>query len=270
VQLTPFGFLEFGPKDLVETLIIASILAYLYRLIRGSFAVPAFIGIVFIFAINALVSVFNLSTISFLLRSVLDVGVLAVIILFQPEIRKLLYNIGQNTNLDKIFGRSSTASIIDEIVDAVKILARSKTGAIIVFGQTANLSDLMNNGVRLDARVTSELLISIFQKETPLHDGAVIIKEDRIVAASCLLPISYNQSISSSFGTRHRAALGVTEATNVFVVVVSEETGRISIAERGNLTSGLTVQNLRSKLEEVLGRPQESEPDVTFTNKATA
>ena len=263
----PIGFLEFGLKDAFETLIIALVLSYLYRLIRGSFAVPAFIGIVLIFAVNAFVSVFNLTTISFLLRSVLDVGILAVFIIFQPEIRRLLYNIGQNTSLDRIFGKNVQSGVIDEIVIAAKNLSRKKIGALMVFANNVNVSELTNNGIKIDSTLTHQLLETLFQKDTPLHDGAVIIKNDRVVAAGCILPISYNQNLASNFGTRHRAALGITEATNVFVVVVSEETGQISVAEKGILKSRITIQELRTNLEEALGRPDSSAPDLWFSTK---
>lgn len=252
----PFDFLPFGIKDLLETLIIAAILTYLYQWIRGSFAVPVFIGIIIVYIVNITVSVFSLSTINFLLKSLLDVGVLAVFIIFQPEIRRLLYNLGQNTSFDKLFSTSLNAKTINEVIEAVKTMARTKTGALLLFSKNTNLGDIVTSGVTLDAEVTSELLLTLFNKNTPLHDGAVIIRNNRIVQASCYLPISENKNISAAFGTRHRAALGVSEGTNVFVVVVSEETGRISIAQNGSLTSGLSVQQLRAELEQVLGEQQ--------------
>lgn len=263
--MTPFGFLEFGVKDMVETLIIAVVLYYLYTWIRGSFAVPAFIGLVTIFIINAIVSVLGLTTIDFVLRRITDVGILAVIILFQPEIRRLLYRIGQNTSFERFFGSSESDSVVDEVIEAVKNMSRVKTGALIVFAKTSTLHDLVDVGQKVDARVSSKLLETIFNKESPLHDGAVVIRDDRIVAASCYLPISQNPNISSVFGTRHRAAVGVSESNSVFVVVVSEETGRISVARNGSLTSGLTIQKLRKEMEEQIGKARPDE-DVSFTD----
>jgi len=256
--LIPIGFLEFGFKDLLETLIIAFMLYYLYRWIRGTFAIQAALGLLFIILINAAVSILGFSTLNFLLRSILDVGVLAVFIIFQPEIRKLLYNLGQNTSFSRFFNQSTSDTLIEEVVEAVRNLSHSKTGALIVFTKN-QLQDLVDAGVKLDARVNSELIQTIFQKDTPLHDGAVIIRDNRIVAASCYLPISQNPNISSVFGTRHRAAVGVSEANNVFVVVVSEETGRISVAKNGALTSGLSIQKLRAEMEEVFGKEEEEE-----------
>lgn len=264
--MIPIGFLEFGIKDFIEVLMITMVLFYLYRWIRGTFAIQAAVGLVFIIIINALVSALGLTTINFILRGILDVGVLAVFIIFQPEIRRLLYRLGQNTNLDRFFLRSNSDSIIDEVIDAVRSMSHTKTGALIVFARTSTLQDLVDVGIKLDARVNSELLQTIFNRTSPLHDGAVVIRNSRIVAASCYLPISQNQNISSVFGTRHRAAVGITETNNVFVVVVSEETGRISIARNGSLTSGLTIQKLRSEMQQALGQQKMEDEEVAFSS----
>ncbi|MEX0662625.1 MAG: diadenylate cyclase CdaA [Balneolaceae bacterium] len=263
--MIPFGFLEFGIKDLLETLVIATVLYYLYRWIRGTFAIQAAFGLLFIIIINAVVSLLGFTTLNFMLRSILDVGVLAVFIIFQPEIRKLLYSLGQNTSFDRFTGKSGSDSVIDEVVEAVRNMAHTKTGALIVFARSSSLQDLVDVGVKLDARVNAQLLQTIFQKDTPLHDGAVIIRNNRIVAASCYLPISQNPNISSVFGTRHRAAVGISETNNVFVVTVSEENGRISVAQNGDLTSGLSIQKLRAEMEKSLGEVKEE--DVGFSSE---
>lgn len=262
------GFLEFGVKDFIETLIIAGVLVYLYRWIRGTYAIQATIGIIFLFLINAFINVVGFSTINFILKSILDVGILAVFILFQPEIRKLLYRIGNNTNLDRFFSKNNQDDVIEEVIDAVKIMSKNKTGALMVFARTSSLQDLVDAGVKIDSSVKSELLVTIFQKDTPLHDGAVVIRNNKIVAASCYLPLSQNPNISQSFGTRHRAAVGISETNNVFVLVVSEETGRISIARNGSLTSGLTIQKLRAEMEEILGS-NKYEGEMGFGNSQT-
>lgn len=261
----PIGFLEFGIRDLLETLVIATILYYLYRWIRGTFAIQAAVGLLFIILINVLVSLMGFTTLNFILRSLLDVGVLAVFIIFQPEIRKLLYSLGQNTSFDRFVGRSGSDTTIEEVIDAVRSMAHSKTGALIVFARRSSLQDLVDFGVKLDATVKSELLETIFQKDTPLHDGAVVIRKNRIVAASCYLPISQNPNISFVFGTRHRAAVGISETNNVFVIVVSEETGRISIAKNGDLTSGLSIQKLRTEMQNALGVAEGD--DVGFSSE---
>ena len=263
--MIPLGFLEFGFKDLLETLVIASVLFYLYKWIRGTFAIQAALGLLFIILINAAVSLLGFATLNFMLRSILDVGVLAVFIIFQPEIRKLLYSLGQNTSFNRFIGRSNSESVIEEVIDAVKIMAQNKTGALIVFARSSSLQDLVDVGIRIDARVNAELLQTIFQKDTPLHDGAVVIRNNKIVAASCYLPISQNPNISSVFGTRHRAAVGISETNNVFVVIVSEETGRISVAKNGGLTSGLSIQKLRAEMEQSLG--DEKAGDVGFSSE---
>jgi len=193
-----------------------------------------------------------------------DVGILALVILFQPEIRKLLYRIGQNTTLDRFFKTNESNTLIEEVIAAVKNMSRVKTGALIVFARSSSLQDLVDVGKKLDAVVSSELLETIFNRETPLHDGAVVIRDDRIVAASCYLPISQNPNISSVFGTRHRAAVGISETNNVFVLIVSEETGRISIAKNGSLTSGLTIQKLRKEMEENIGKEPQGDT-VSFS-----
>lgn len=264
--MIPIGFLEFGIKDFIEVLIIAAVLFYLYRWIRGTFAIQAALGLVFIIIVNAIVSALGLTTMNFILRRILDVGVLAVFIIFQPEIRKLLYSLGQNTNLDRFFVRSNSETVIDEVIDAARNMSHSKTGALIVFARTSSLQDLVDVGVKLDAKVNSELLQTIFNKNTPLHDGAVIIRNSRIVAASCYLPISQNPNISSVFGTRHRAAVGISETNNVFVLVISEETGRISVARNGSLTSGLTIQKLRTEMQQALGDQNVEDEDVAFSS----
>lgn len=246
-----------------ETVVIATVLYYLYRWIRGTFAIQAALGLLFVIMINVVVSLLGFTTLNFILRSILDVGVLAVFIIFQPEIRKLLYSLGQNTTFDRFLGRSGSTTTIDEVIEAVRNMAHSKTGALIVFARRSSLQDLVDVGVKLDATVNAALLETIFKKETPLHDGAVIIRNNRIVAASCYLPISQNPNISSVFGTRHRAAVGISETNNVFVVVVSEETGRISVARNGDLTSGLSIQKLRDEMQKSLG--EEKEEDIGFS-----
>lgn len=257
--MIPIGFIEFGIKDLLETLVIALVLYYLYRWIRGTFAIQAALGLLFIVLLNIGVSVLGFTTLNFMLRSVLDVGVLAVFIIFQPEIRKLLYNLGQNTSFDRFVGRAGSDQMINEAIDAVRNMAQTKTGALIVFARSSSMQDLVDVGVRLDARVNAELLQTIFQKDAPLHDGAVVIRNNKIVAASCYLPISQNPNISTVFGTRHRAAVGISETNNVFVVVVSEETGRISVAQNGALSSGMSIQKLRTEMEKALGEAKSEE-----------
>jgi diadenylate cyclase len=147
-------------------------------------------------------------------------------------------------------------------------MSQSKTGALIVFGSASLLKDVVDVGVRLDARVDSSLLQTIFYKNTRLHDGAVIIHNDRIVAASCYLPLSQNPNISAVFGTRHRAAVGISESHDVFVVIVSEETGRISVAREGSLNSGLSIQRLNREMQQALGHKEMTEEEMAFSSES--
>jgi diadenylate cyclase len=264
--LIPIGFLEFGFKDLLEVGFIAFILVYLYRWIRGSFAMQATIGLVTIIGLNAFVSAFGFSTINFIISSILDFGVLAVLIIFQPEIRKLLYSLGRNTNLDKFFDTGGSNPVLDEVIEALKTMSKEKIGALIVFAGNSNLQDIINPGVQIQADVSKDLLLTIFNKNTPLHDGAVIIRNNRIERASVYLTLSQNPNISQVFGTRHRAAVGITESSNVLVLVVSEETGRISIAKVGNLNSGLTIQQVRTELQIHFGKAEKDANSILRGN----
>ncbi len=266
--MIPIGFLDFGIMDFIETLLIAGILVYLYQWIRGTFAIQAGIGIVLLVIVNLVIRVLGFTTLDFIMSGIMNVGILAVFIIFQPEIRKLLYRLGTNTSLDRFFSRSSSYEMIDEIIEATKIMSKEKIGALIVFARTSGLQDIIDGGVEVDSKIKSELIVTIFRRETPLHDGAIIIRNNRIVAASAYLPISQNQNIAQSFGTRHRAAVGVSETNNVFVLVISEETGRISISRNGSLTSGLTIQKLRAEMEEVFGS-QKFEEEVGFSAPQT-
>ena len=267
-SVNPIGFLDFGLLDFIETLIIAGVLVAIYRWIRGTYAIRAGVGILFLLLINFIIRLFGFTTIDFILSAILDVGILAVFIIFQPEIRGLLYQIGQNPSLRLFGGKTSTEQVIDEVVEAVKVMAKDYVGALIVFAPPSSLSDIIEKGVGLDASIKSELLISIFKKETPLHDGAVVIRNNRIAAAKCLLPTAQNPNLSTALGTRHRAAIGVSETNNVFVIVISEETGRISIAQNGNLTSGLTIQRLRKVIAESFSLTKFKD-DVAFSGTQT-
>jgi len=265
--VSPFDFLHFGLKDFVETLIIAFALFTVYKWIRGSFAVPAVIGLIIIFVVNILVNALGFTTIHFILRNLVDVGVLAVFILFQPEIRKLLYKLGQNTSIDRFFKANHDGVATEEILESVRHLSRHKTGALIVLANHASLTDIIESGEHIDARVNSRLIQSIFDKDSPLHDGAIIIQHNRIVSASCYLPISQNPSLTSGLGTRHRAAIGVTENTNVFVIVVSEESGRISTAYQGNIHIGLSMQQVRDEINLIVREQTQQKLEPVFADE---
>jgi diadenylate cyclase len=187
-----------------------------------------------------------------LFRSVSEVFVLAIIILFQPEIRRLLLLIGQNPLVRRFVNAPAQDDLITEIVAAVGEMGKNRIGALIVIERSAGLRSYIETGALLQAQVSRDLLITIFYAQNPLHDGAVIVRNRRIEAARCILPVSTSMRLGSHLGLRHRAAVGVTEQTDAFVIIVSEETGTISIAVDGELTSGLSINELRSRLTEAL------------------
>lgn len=196
----------------------------------------------------------GLSTINWILRNVLSVGVVAIVIIFQPELRRVLEKFGHFSFLGlKTSGTapSDASRIVNSIVAVAEDMSARRWGALIVIENKTGLQDYISSGIQIDAKVTEELLGNIFTHNAPLHDGAVIIRQDRIVAAGCMLPLTQNRFLSSQLGMRHRAAIGITESTDALAVVVSEETGYISIAENGTLFRNIDVQRLRERLLEI-------------------
>jgi len=247
-----FSWPEFGLVQLLDILIISIILHLVLRWIRRTQAWVLFKGIAFILVVALLAEIFNLVTIQWILRNAISMGLVFVVILFQPEIRKALEQIGRGQYLFPLKAEAdqkvhSSAHTVDEIIKAAKAMASSLTGALIVMEQEVDLSEHERTGVQLDAQVTSQLLLNIFGKNMPLHDGAVIIRENRISAASCILPLTA-ESLDSSLGTRHRAAVGISEASDARVIVVSEETGTISLIMGGEIISNVTETQMRDLL----------------------
>lgn len=257
--MNPLEFLEFGLADAIDILLIALALFFLYRRMKGTLAIQAIAGLIFIILVNVLVSLLGLTTLNFILEGMLDLGALAIIILFAPDIRRLLTDIGKNPALDRFFGKKGSADPLDEIISAVREMSQNRIGAILVFPKTATLQDLNDPGKEIDAKLTKEMLLTVFQKESVFHDGAAIIRNNRIESVRVTLPIS-KQGIDPKYGTRHRAGLGVTESNKALAVIVSEETGNIAIARDGTLEGKLTIQTLRARLTEYL---LEEKPKVT-------
>jgi diadenylate cyclase len=197
----------------------------------------------------------ELSTVNWLLQKSLAYIGFAVIVLYQQELRKALAQIGQ-APLFRFLNPSSSPGTLDEIAFAVRSLAQRRTGAIVVLERDIGLRGYVEGGILLDAVVNYDLLLSIFNPKSPLHDGAVIIQGDRIAAAACFLPISINPQLSKELGTRHRAAIGITEDTDAVAIVVSEETGKVSLVEDGAIASGLEVESFRSRLKEAMGQAE--------------
>lgn len=233
------SFIDFGILDAIDILLVAFLLYQLYRLIRGTVAINIFIGVAAIYVIWKLVEALQMELLSEILGKFIGVGVIALVIVFQQEIRKFLLLLG-STNFThrrrflrqlKILRDDNEPNVsISEIVDACRHMAEVKTGALIVIERQSRLGSYIDTGTRINSETTSRLLESIFNKHSPLHDGAVIISGEKLVAAGCILPLTEKTSLPSRFGLRHRAAIGISEKTDALAVVVSEETGSISLA----------------------------------------
>lgn len=242
-----------GIKDIIDILLIATMLYFIVRLLRRSGVVNLFWGfLVVVLIIYAVVSLFQLELTSSLLNVILDVGAIAIIVIFQSEIRSFFYSIGSHVNFQKIHLPGSshdakTEQMVHQVVVACQHMSATKTGALIVIPGKQDLHEIADTGEHLDAIVSFRTIENIFFKNTPLHDGAVFIIDDRIYSAACILPVSKNMDIPLHYGLRHRAALGITERTDAIAVVVSEETGRISFAQGEKIA---VIEN--DKLESIL------------------
>lgn len=230
-------FIHIGIIDIIDIVLVALIMYYVYRMAKGTTAMNIITGIIIIFIIWVITKVLNMELLSSILGSVIGVGIIALIILFQPELRQFLQTLGQSQRrgglMRKFFGtRKQETSDNSSIVKATLDMASTKTGALIVIQQESDLSLIVETGITVDAQISAPLLENLFFKNSPLHDGAVIVRDNRIVAARCVLP-STQQNVPKSYGMRHRAALGISDISDAIVIVVSEETGGISIAQRG-------------------------------------
>jgi diadenylate cyclase len=247
--------------DLLEIGLVAYILYKLYQLMRGTIAVQIFVGILALYLIQLMVTAADMTILRALFGSISEVFVLAVIILFQPEIRRLLLLLGQNPLIRRFMQSPAQQERIDEIVGAVRDLSRRRIGALIVFERSTGLRSYIETGAQLHAQVSRDLLVTIFYAQNPLHDGAVIIRDARIEAARCILPISTNMKLDSNLGLRHRAAVGLTEVSDAFVLVVSEETGQISTASDGDLRRDVSIDRLHEYILEALAPSFQPEPE---------
>ncbi len=245
--------------DVIEIIIIAVVLYNILVWIKNTKAWALLKGIVIVVLFALVAYVLNLKTILWIAGKTISVGVIALVIIFQPELRRALEQLGRKKivlglfsfgdNKDK--GEKFSVKTADEIVRAAYAMGAVKTGALIVIEQDITLEEYIRTGICVDAVVTSQLLINIFEHNTPLHDGAVIIRGDRAVAATCYLPLSDNINLSKELGTRHRAGVGISEATDSFTIIVSEETGAVSLAEGGKLIRDIDRSTLRKKMENI-------------------
>ena len=244
-------------SDIAEILIIAFFLYHIILWMKTSRAWTLLKGILVIIIFALIAYLCKFTTILWIAGKTINVALIAVVVIFQPELRKALEQLGNKRYLagllqfDDLKDKKEIFSdrTIDELVKASYEMAKHKTGALIVIEQEINLQDYINTGIDIDAFVSNQLLINIFEHNTPLHDGAVIIRGNRIVSATCYLPLSDNMDLSKELGTRHRAGAGISEATDAFVIIVSEETGKVSIAHNGQLVRNVDGEYLRNKLE---------------------
>lgn len=248
-----------GVTDVLEIIIISVIVYQVLQWIKFTRAWTLFKGILVLLAFAFIAAVFQLNTITWLLSNSIGVGVTAAIIIFQPELRRALEQLGRGSFISNIISFSSSdekggnskisEKTINEIVKASIDMGKVKTGALIVIERSVALGEYERTGIRIDALVTSQLLINVFEHNTPLHDGAVIIRGNRLISATCYLPLSENMNIGKELGTRHRAAIGISEVSDSLVVIVSEETGSISVALEGKLRKCPTKEALLQELE---------------------
>jgi diadenylate cyclase len=257
-------FINIRFLDILDILLVAIMLFQLYRLIRGTLAFNIVIGLFSLYLLWLVVRALNMQLLGSIMGQFIGVGVLALIVVFHPEIRKFLVFIGTNYNLnrvfsiDKLFGankeKSVTTQQVETLTEACFSLSKTKTGALIVVARNSLLTEQISTGERLNATISAPLLRTIFFKNTPLHDGAVIIKDNQIVAAGCILPLT-QKDLDKTLGLRHRAAIGITENTDAVTIVVSEERGSVSLAIEGELKRRISREVLVELLEEALRQP---------------
>lgn len=262
--LRPVTSMKITVMDIIEMVIIAVLIYNIVKWIKNTRAWVLIKGILLLFLFYVIASILNFDVILWIFKNGIGVSITALIIVFQPEMRKALEQLGKRnivTNLlsDKEEDMFSDQTV-EELVKASYELGRARTGALIVIENTVKLDEYEATGIALDAKVTSQLLINIFEHNTPLHDGAVIIRGNRITSATCYLPLSDNMRLSKELGTRHRAAVGISEATDSFTIVVSEETGGVSIAEGGELTRRVGRELLKERLKELQNKTDEEKP----------
>jgi len=250
------SILQMEVLDYIDILIVAVMVYFLLKYTKRSRAIQVLKGLGVIIVVAYVCELLQLPTVTWLLNYVIDFAAIVLVIIFQPEIRRALERIGRGSILGLSFSQSGAyegdGKILEEIHKAVLNLSIHKTGALIVIEQKTGLREIIESGITLNAQISSELLENIFFPNSPLHDGAVIIKEETLVAAGCFLPLSDNKQLSSDLGTRHRAALGISEISDCVVIIVSEETGVISSAVEGLLTRYLDSKALRTILEETI------------------
>ena len=271
IALTKYtmGFVPFTFIDFIDIILVAAIMFWIYRATRGTNAPYIISGIIMIYLMWVVVRTLNMELLSNILGQFVSVGVIALIIVFQPEIRRFLQMIGMRQKrfnfIARIFNRNDNTSvtIIAPIVQACREMSAHKTGALIVIGRQSDLRLITEGGIAIDAKISTPLLENIFFKNAPLHDGAVVIEGDRIVAAKCILPVTQSD-VPKSYGTRHRAAIGMSEISDAIILVVSEETGGISIAHGGTIHRDIAQDQLANLLQRHFGANRQKDRHATM------
>ena len=249
--------------DIIEILIISFLFYHILLWIKSTRAWNLFKGIMVVLLFVVVAAFFQMSTILWIAENTFNVGLIALVIIFQPELRKALENLGDKNIVTKLFNlnkpevKKFSDHTIDELIKAVYAMGKVKTGALIVIEDEILLNEYIRTGIDVDALVSSQLLINIFEKNTPLHDGAIILRGDRIVSATCYLPLSDSLSLSKELGTRHRAAVGISEVSDSLTIIVSEETGNVSLALRGQIYRNVDADFMKEKLQYMQSRNHE-------------
>lgn len=252
--------------DLIDIALVTLLIYQVLLLVRGTRAVQLASGLAVLFGVYTAARILRLNTLQFVLSYMGVVIPIALLVIFQPELRRMLEQLGRGgvfvSGLGPGLDREATIRLVNDVARACRVLSSRKIGALIVLERRTGLNDVIESGIKLDAVVTVQLLITTFFPNTPLHDGAVVIRGNRLMAAGCLLPLSENPNLSKTLGTRHRAALGLTEATDAVAVVVSEETGAISVARDGQLVRGLSEEELKVMLLSLIAQPGSRGPSL--------
>jgi diadenylate cyclase len=249
-----------GWFDVLDILIVAVILYKVYEMLQDTRAITLVKGILVLLGVTMVCSWFDLHVISWLLQNAVTLLFVALPIVFQPELRRALEHLGQGTFFasSNLLNDEEARNVAKEITKAVKQLAATKTGALLVIERDMGLNDVCDTGIQIEGLISAEFLLNVFIVNTPLHDGAVFIRNQRIVAATCYLPLSDNMILSKDLGTRHRAGVGISEVSDSMTIIVSEETGAVSIAEDGRLTRGITAEELKTRLDNITAFREDS------------
>jgi len=263
-NLTSLHMPNIRTTDIVEILIIAFLVYHILVWAKNTRIWSLMKGVVIIVVFVLLAAIFNMTTILWIVQNVFSIAVIAIVVILQPELRKALEQLGRKNIISSLLsfdnGKNSgrfSDKTVNEITRACVEMAKVRTGALIVIEQNHSLAEYERTGIEVDGIVTSQLLINIFEHNTPLHDGAVIVRGDRITSATCYLPLSDNMELGKELGTRHRAGVGVSEVTDSLTIIVSEETGKISVAYAGELERGVDSDRLKERLRQIQNKPTE-------------